>query len=271
MNLEQFINRLIEWLTTEGIKLVIGLFLLWAGWKIAKKIVNIMSKTLEKKNVDITIRTFLDTFVEVVLKGIVVYIFLEQVGIKTTGIAALLASAGVAIGLALQGSLSNFAGGVIILLIRPFNVGDYIEGSGHSGTIEKIGMFYTHMTTVDNKLILIPNGNLANGSIVNYSAKELIRVDLTFGVGYEQDVLKVKRVLSNIIDAHDLILKTPEPFIALSAHGDSAVNFVVRVWVNNGDYWKVNFDLLESVKVKFDEEEISIPYPQMDLHIKKKD
>ena len=172
MNLEKFINRLIEWLTTEGIKLVIGLFLLWAGWKIAKKIVNIMSKTLEKKNVDITIRTFLDTFVEVVLKGIVVYIFLEQVGIKTTGIAALLASAGVAIGLALQGSLSNFAGGVIILLIRPFNVGDYIEGSGHSGTIEKIGMFYTHMTTVDNKLILIPNGNLANGSIVNYSAKE---------------------------------------------------------------------------------------------------
>ncbi|WP_297993394.1 mechanosensitive ion channel family protein [uncultured Clostridium sp.] len=271
MNLEQFINRLIEWLTTEGIKLVIGLFLLWAGWKIAKKIVNIMSKTLEKKNVDITIRTFLDTFVEVVLKGIVVYIFLEQVGIKTTGIAALLASAGVAIGLALQGSLSNFAGGVIILLIRPFNVGDYIEGSGHSGTIEKIGMFYTHMTTVDNKLILIPNGNLANGSIVNYSAKELRRVDLTFGVGYEQDVLKVKRVLSNIIDAHDLILKTPEPFIALSAHGDSAVNFVVRVWVNNGDYWKVHFDLLESVKVKFDEEEISIPYPQMDLHIKKKD
>ncbi|WP_299995038.1 mechanosensitive ion channel domain-containing protein [uncultured Clostridium sp.] len=271
MNLEQFINRLIEWLTTEGIKLVIGLFLLWAGWKIAKKIVNIMSKTLEKKNVDITIRTFLDTFVEVVLKGIVVYIFLEQVGIKTTGIAALLASAGVAIGLALQGSLSNFAGGVIILLIRPFNVGDYIEGSGHSGTIEKIGMFYTHMTTVDNKLILIPNGNLANGSIVNYSAKELRRVDLTFGVGYEQDVLKVKRVLSNIIDAHDLILKTPEPFIALSAHGDSAVNFVVRVWVNNGNYWKVHFDLLESVKVKFDEEEISIPYPQMDLHIKKKD
>lgn len=271
MNLEQFINRLIEWLTTEGIKLVIGLFLLWAGWKIAKKIVNIMSKTLEKKNVDITVRTFLDTFVEVVLKGIVVWLFLEQVGVKTTGIAALLASAGVAIGLALQGSLSNFAGGVIILLIRPFNVGDYIEGSGHSGVIEKIGMFYTHMTTVDNKLILIPNGSLANGSIVNYSAKELRRVDLTFGVGYEQDVLKVKRVLSNIIDAHDLILKTPEPFIALSAHGDSAVNFVVRVWVNNSDYWKVHFDLLESVKVKFDEEEISIPYPQMDLHIKKKD
>ena len=269
MNLEQFLNKIITWATTEGIKLIIGLLLLWIGWKLAKKVVNIMSKTLEKRNVDATVSSFLDTFVEVVLKGIVIYIFLDYVGIKTTGIAALVASAGVAIGLALQGSLSNFAGGVIILLIRPFNVGDYIEGSGHTGVIEKIGMFYTHMTTVDNKLILIPNGNLANGSIVNYSAKELRRVDLTFGVGYEQDVLKVKRVLSNIVDAHDLILKTPEPFIALSEHGDSAVNFVVRVWVNNSDYWKVHFDLLESVKIKFDEEEISIPYPQMDLHIKK--
>ena len=268
MNLEQFLNKIINWATTEGIKLIIGLLLLWLGWKLAKKVVNIMSKTLEKRNVDATVSSFLDTFVEVVLKGIVIYIFLDYVGIKTTGIAALVASAGVAIGLALQGSLSNFAGGVIILLIRPFNVGDYIEGSGHSGTIERIGMFYTHMTTVDNKLILVPNGNLANGSIVNYSAKELRRVDLTFGVGYEQDVLKVKRVLSNIVDAHELILKDPEPFIALSAHGDSAVNFVVRAWVNNSDYWKVHFDLLEAVKVKFDEEEISIPYPQMDLHIK---
>lgn len=269
MNLEKFLNRIINWATTEGIKLIIGLFLLWIGWKIAKKVANIMNKTLEKRNVDATVRTFLDAFVEVILKGIVIYIFLEYVGIKTTGIAALLASAGVAIGLALQGSLSNFAGGVIILLIRPFNVGDYIEGSGHAGTIEKIGMFYTHMTTVDNKLIFVPNGNLANDSIVNYSAKELRRVDLTFGVGYEQDVLKVKRILSSIVDAHELILKTPEPFIALSAHGDSAVNFVVRVWVNNRDYWKVHFDLLEAVKVKFDEEEVSIPYPQMDLHIKK--
>ena len=268
MNLEEFLNRIINWATTEGIKLIIGLLLLWIGWKLSKKVVNIISRTLEKRNVDATVSTFLDTFVEVVLKGIVIYIFLDYVGIKTTGIAALFASAGVAIGLALQGSLSNFAGGVIILLIRPFNVGDYIEGSGHSGTIERIGMFYTHMTTVDNKLILVPNGNLANGSIVNYSAKELRRVDLTFGVAYEQDVLKVKRVLSNIVDAHELILKDPEPFIALSAHGDSAVNFVVRAWVNNSDYWKVHFDLLESVKVKFDEEEISIPYPQMDLHIK---
>ena len=269
MSLEKYIENIITWASTKGIKLIIGILMLYIGWKIVNKLVKIMNRTLQRRNVDATLSSFLDTFVEIALKIIVVVIFMGYVGIDTAGIAALVASAGVAIGLALQGSLSNFAGGVIILLIRPFNVGDYVEGSGHSGTIEKIGIFYTHMTTVDNKLILIPNGNLANGSIVNYSAKELRRVDLTFGVGYEEDIIKVKRVLSNIIDAHESILKTPEPFIALSAHGDSAVNFVVRVWRNNKDYWKIYFDLLEQVKLKFDEENISIPYPQMDLHIKR--
>ncbi|EKY28916.1 mechanosensitive ion channel family protein [Clostridium celatum] len=269
MSLEKYIENIITWASTKGIKLIIGILMLYIGWKIVNKLVKIMNRTLQRRNVDATLSSFLDTFVEIALKIIVVVIFMGYVGIDTAGIAALVASAGVAIGLALQGSLSNFAGGVIILLIRPFNVGDYVEGSGHSGTIEKIGIFYTHMTTVDNKLILIPNGNLANGSIVNYSAKELRRVDLTFGVGYEEDIIKVKRVLSNIIEAHESILKTPEPFIALSAHGDSAVNFVVRVWCNNKDYWKIYFDLLEQVKLKFDEENISIPYPQMDLHIKR--
>lgn len=269
MSLEKYIENIITWASTKGIKLIIGILMLYIGWKIVNKLVKIMNRTLQRRNVDATLSSFLDTFVEIALKIIVVVIFMGYVGIDTAGIAALVASAGVAIGLALQGSLSNFAGGVIILLIRPFNVGDYVEGSGHSGTIEKIGIFYTHMTTVDNKLILIPNGSLANGSIVNYSAKELRRVDLTFGVGYEEVIIKVKRVLSNIIDAHESILKTPEPFIALSAHGDSAVNFVVRVWCNNKDYWKIYFDLLEQVKLKFDEENISIPYPQMDLHIKR--
>lgn len=268
MNLEQFINRLIEWLTTEGIKLVIGLFLLWAGWKIAKKIVNIMSKTLEKKNVDITIRTFLDTFVEVVLKGIVVYIFLEQVGIKTTGIAALLASAGVAIGLALQGSLSNFAGGFIILLIRPFKVGDYIETSTYGGVVEQIGLFYTQLATFDNKQILIPNGNLSNGSLINYSAKSTRRVDLIFSVGYENEISHVKEILNKIVENQKLILKEPKPFIAENAHSASSIDFVVRVWCNTEDYWNIYHSLLEEVKITFDKENISIPYPQMDLHLK---
>lgn len=269
VRIEDYIENIIRWVTTKGIKLIIGIVILYIGWKLVNKLVKVMTKALEKRKVDVTLSSFLDAFVEIVLKIIVVVIFMGYVGIDTAGIAALVASAGVAIGLALQGSLSNFAGGVIILLIRPFNVGDYIEGAGESGTIEKIGIFYTHMTTVDNKLVLIPNGSLANGIIVNYSAKDLRRVDLTFSVGYEQDIIKVKRVLSNIVNKHDLILKTPEPFIALSAHGDSAINFVVRVWVNNSDYWKVHFDLLEEVKVKFDENNISIPYPQMDLNIKK--
>lgn len=269
VRVEDYIENIITRVSTKGIKLIIGIVILCIGWKLVNKLVKVMNKALEKRKVDVTLSSFLDAFVEIVLKIIVVVIFMEYVGIETAGIAALVASAGVAIGLALQGSLSNFAGGVIILLIRPFNVGDYIEGAGESGTIEKIGIFYTHMTTVDNKLVLIPNGSLANGIIVNYSAKDLRRVDLTFSVGYEQDIIKVKRVLSNIVNKHDLILKTPEPFIALSAHGDSAINFVVRVWVNNSDYWKVHFDLLEEVKVKFDEDNISIPYPQMDLNIKK--
>lgn len=269
MTLEKFLNSIFQWISTEGVKLVFGLFLFWIGWKLSKRVVNLISKAFRRRNVDETVASFLDTFIDVVLKGIIIFLFLEYVGIKTTGIAAVFASAGVAIGLALQGSLSNFAGGVIILLIRPFSVGDYVEGGGHTGIIEKIGMFYTHMVTTDNKLILIPNGTLSNGSIVNYSAKELRRVDLKFGVGYEQDILKVKRVLSNIVENHELILKTPEPFIALSEHGDSSINFIVRAWVNNSDYWKVYFDLLESVKIEFDNEEISIPYPQMDVHLKK--
>lgn len=263
------LNKLFNWSTTEGIKLLVGLVLLYLGWKIVNKVTEFLKITFEKRNVDPTLTSFAEAFAEVSLKILIVVIFMDYVGIKTTGIAALVASAGVAIGLALQGSLSNFAGGVIILLIRPFNIGDYIDGAGHSGVVEKIGMFYTSLTTVDNKLILIPNSNLTNDSVVNYSAKETRRVDLTFGVGYEQDVLNVKRVLTNIVDSHDLILKIPEPFIALSAHGDSSVDFVVRVWCKTEDYWKVYFDLLEEVKVRFDEEEISIPYPQMDLHIKK--
>ncbi|MBM6859816.1 mechanosensitive ion channel, partial [Clostridium saudiense] len=206
--------------------------------------------------------------VEVVLKVVLIMVVLEFVGIKATGIAALFASAGLAIGLALQGSLSNFAGGVIILLIRPFNVGDYIEGAGHSGTVEKISIFYTCLATPDNKQILIPNGALANDSIVNYSSKDTRRVDLVFGVSYDDDIFKVKRILTEVVEANELILKNPEPFISINEHGASSINFVVRAWCETSNYWTVYFDLLEKVMVRFNEENITIPYPQMDLHLK---
>lgn len=268
--LEKILDLVITWVLTDGVKLVIGLIILSIGWKVIKKLIKIMNSLMEKKNVDQTLKNFLDTFVEVVLKILLVLIVMDIVGIKTTGIAALFASAGLAVGLALQGSLSNFAGGVIILLIRPFNVGNYIEGAGHAGKVEKISIFYTCLVTPDNKQILIPNGALANDSIVNYSSKDTRRVDIVFGASYDDDIFKVKRILTQVVDANELILKNPEPFISINEHGASSINFVVRAWCKNTDYWTVYFDLLEKVMVRFNEENISIPYPQMDVHVKDK-
>lgn len=266
--LEKILNLTLAWVLTDGIKIVIGLIVLSIGWKLIKKLIKIMNVLMDKNNVDKTLRNFLDALVEVVLRVVLIMAVLEFVGIKATGIAAIFASAGLAIGLALQGSLSNFAGGVIILLIRPFNVGDYIEGAGHSGTVEKISIFYTCLVTPDNKQILIPNGALANDSIVNYSSKDTRRVDIVFGVSYDDDIFKVKRILKQVVEANELILKNPEPFISINEHGASSINFVIRAWCRTSDYWTVYFDLLEKVMVRFNEENISIPYPQMDLHLK---
>jgi len=269
MNFEALLTSLLEWVSTGGIKLVIALIVLSIGWKFIGKVVKVMNTLMEKKNVDKTLQSFLDSFVAIILKIILVICVVQYVGGENTGLAAVLASGGLAIGLALQGSLSNFAGGVIILFIRPFNVGDYIEGAGQSGTVEKIGIFYTHLLSADNKEILVPNGNLSNGTVVNYSAKEKRRVDLTFGVGYEEDVVRVKKILEEIISKEPLALRDPLPFVALSEHAASSVNFVVRVWCKTSDYWTVHFNLLEQVKIRFDEEKISIPYPQMDVHVQK--
>lgn len=269
MNLNEYLLNLIEWITSAGIKLVVGGLVLFIGWKLIKRVVRLMKAFMVRKNVDLTLSTFLESFVNIGLKIVLVICVIEYVGGQTTSLAAIIGSAGLAIGLALQGSLSNFAGGVIILMLRLFKVGDYIEGSGQAGTVEKIGIFYTNLLTPDNKVILIPNGNLSNGTVVNYSAKDKRRVDLTFSAGYEQDIIKVKRVLDEVVKSEPKILKEPSYFIALSEHGDSAVNFVVRAWCNTEDYWTVHFNLLEKVKMRFDEEDISIPYPQMDLHMHK--
>ena len=223
-----------------------------------------------RKEIDSTLHSFLGAFLELALKSLLIICVLGYVGFEITGLAALLASAGFALGLALQGSLSNFAGGVIILIMRPFKIGDFIESSGNTGTVERIELFYTHLITPDNKAIMIPNGSLSNSTIINYSSKDTRRVDLVFGVGYEDDILHVKRVLSNIIDSCHLILKNPEPFINICEHGDSSVNIAVRVWTDTSNYWNVYFYLIEQAKIKFDEENINIPYPQMDLHIQNK-
>ena len=268
VKMSSLLEKLVEWTATTGFKLIIGALIISIGFKLINKFVGRFIDVLEKKDVDITLSKFLKSLITVGLKVILVLPVLGYWGIQLSGIAALVASAGVAIGLALQGSLSNFAGGFIILFIRPFKVGDYIETATYGGTVEQIGLFYTHLTTVDNKQILIPNGTLSNGSLINYSAKPTRRVDLTFSVGYENDITHVKDVLNKIIEKNILILKDPAPFVAVSAHSASSVDFVVRAWCNTEDYWSIYFDLLEEVKITFDKENISIPYPQMDLHLK---
>ena len=182
INAERFIEKLLEWASTKGIRLAIGIVILIVGWKLVKKLLSILNAVLEKKEVDRTLASFLDAVLNISLKVLLCIVVMEYVGIATAGLAALLASAGLAVGLALQGSLSNFAGGVIILVMRPFQIGDYIESSSHSGTVEKIELFYTHLITPDNKAIMIPNGALSNSTIVNYSSKDTRRVDLVFGV-----------------------------------------------------------------------------------------
>ena len=269
-SIEKVADKLLDWAMSNGIKILIGLIILGVGWKLIKKLMKIFNSFSSRKEIDSTLHSFLGAFLELALKALLIICVLGYVGFEITGLAALLASAGFAIGLALQGSLSNFAGGVIILVMRPFQIGDYIESSSHSGTVEKIELFYTHLITPDNKAIMIPNGALSNSTIVNYSSKDTRRVDLVFGVGYEDDILHVKRVLSNIIDSCDLILKNPEPFINICEHGDSSVNIAVRVWTKTSDYWNVYFYLIEQAKIKFDEENINIPYPQVDLHIQNK-
>ena len=265
------VDKLVNWLSTNGLKLIIGLLLLYIGWKIVNKLLKTFNRVLDKRGVDKTLASFLNSFSNIAIKFILVLSVLEFAGFKTASLTALLASGGLAIGLALQGSLGNFAGGIIILFLRPFKVGDFIETSTHTGTVEDIKLFYTHLLTPDNKQILIPNGTISNGSLTNYSAKETRRVDLTFGVSYDAEIVHVKRVISSIINRHELIIHDPEPFVGVTQHADSSINFVVRAWCKTSDYWTVHFDLLEQVKVKFDEEKITIPYPQMDVRVKKID
>lgn len=269
INTTSLIDNLVNWLLSSGIRLIIGLIILSVGFKITKKVVNKLDKVLEKREVDVTFRRFLKSLSSGALKTILVLLVVTLLwDIKLTGLVALFTSAGVAIGLALQGSLSNFAGGFIILLLRPFKVGDYILAAGYEGTVEQIGVFYTTLLTIDNKVALIPNGTLSNNSLINYSIKDNRRVDLIFNVSYENDIRHVRKVLSDIVNNYELIQKDPEPFIGVVEHAQNSVNFGVRVWCEKQDYWTVYYYLLEEVKIRFDEENISIPYPQMDLHVK---
>lgn len=267
------VEKLSNWIVDDGVdagvKLIIGILVLIIGFKVINRITKNFLQFAQNKNVDVTLVKFSKSVINVSLKCFLVLVIISGYwNIELTGLAAILASAGVAIGLALQGSLSNFAGGFIILLLRPFKVGDYIKAGEFEGSVEQIGVFYTNLATIDNKLIMIPNGTLSNGTLINYTAKDTRRVDLVFSVSYDADLLKVRSVLKEIVNEHKMVISHPEPFVGLIKHNASSLDFGVRVWTKTDDYWTVYFDMLETVKNRFDEEGISIPYPQMDLHFR---
>ena len=216
VSLERMLEKLYEWVITRGVNMFFGVIFLSIGWKVINKTLKRIRRILESKNADQTITRFLDNVMNVTLKTVLIIIILQYIGVNLTGLTTIVASAGVALSLALKGSLANLAGGVIILVARPFNVGDFIETTEHSGVVEKISIFYTYLVTFDNKQILIPNGILTDSSIVNYSSKEIRRVDLTFSVAYEEDVIRVKNVLINILKNNELVLEEPEFFVGIS-------------------------------------------------------
>ena len=253
--------------THYGIKSLIAVVIFLVGKMVAKWISQMTQSTMIKKQVDPALQHFVSSLVYYALLAFVVIAALGQLGIQTASFVAIVGAAGLAIGLALQGSLANFAAGFLILMFRPFKIGDFVEVAGTAGVIEKIQIFTTEMKTGDNKKIIIPNGAITAGTITNYSANDTRRVDLVFGIGYGDDIDKAKAVLNEVVEADERILKDPAVTIAVVELADSSVNFVVRPWVNSADYWPVYFALHENVKKRFDQEGISIPFPQQDVHV----
>jgi small conductance mechanosensitive channel len=240
--------------------LIVGMFVIKWGVRRLKTLV-------DKSKLDISLKPFIISLIDALLKVFLVVSVIGILGVETSSFVAILASAGLAIGLAFQGSLSNIAGGVLLLSTKPFVVGNFIETSGFSGTVEAIKILQTEIVTPDNKVIFIPNGVLANSSIINYSLKDTRRVDLKFGVSYEANNSEVTNTIKDVISKQPLVLNEPEPFVRMSEHGDSAVMYTVRIWVKSQDYWEVYFNVVEEVKKHFDEKNISIPYPQVDVHM----
>lgn len=269
MILDNIIKSIVGFVWNFGPKILYSIIVLLVGFWIVKKIANLVDRRLSKNNSDLSLRHFLTSLVSIVLKTLVIISSASMLGIATTSFVALLGAAGLAIGLALQGSLANFAGGVLILMFKPFRVGDVIEAQGFSGSVKKIEIFNTILTTPDNKTIIIPNGKLSNDAITNFSKEKLRRVDLSFGISYDDDIKLAKKVLDSIVKKHKLILKDPEPFVRLGKLDESSVNFTLRLWVKKEDYWSVFFDMQETVKLEFDKAKLSMPYPQMDIHMNK--
>lgn len=267
MEFDQISEKISELVVLYGLKVITAILILIVGRWIAMGVRNIVRRLIRRANVDEIIVSFVGSLVYVALLAFVVIAALGQLGIHTTSFIAILGAAGLAIGLALQGSLANFAAGFLMIIFRPFRVGDYIEGGGTAGTVEEIQIFTTTLKTPDNKAVIVPNAKMTGDNIINWSAKGTRRVDMVFGIGYGDDIDKAKKIIADLLDQDDRILKDPPYQIALSELGDSSVNFVVRPWVKSEHYWGVYFDTMEKVKKAFDANQITIPFPQRDVHI----
>jgi len=252
-----------------GIKIALAIAIFYIGRIVVAAVVKVAGKFMSARDMDEILVKFLSSILRWVLLLFVVIAALSQLGIDTTSLVALLGAAGLAIGLSLQSSLANFAAGVMLIVFRPFTKGDFVEVAGTSGSVDNISIFTTTLTTPDNKEVIVPNGSVIGNNIVNYSARPTRRVDMVFGIGYGDDIKKAKELLEQIVAADTRVLAEPAPVVALGELADSSVNFLVRPWVNAEDYWSVLWDTTETVKLKFDEAGISIPYPQMDLHLDK--
>jgi small conductance mechanosensitive channel len=249
---------------------VIFAIVIWIiGKLLIKTVMKILKKRVESGKIDPSLGSFLRSLIKTLLYTILIIMIISTLGIQTTSLVAILGAAGLAVGLALQGSLANFAGGVLILLFRPFSVGEFIESGGVKGVVKEIHIFSTILTTLDNKMVIVPNGSLSNTTIINYSRNDLRRVDMLFSVSYSDDLEKVKEVLHGIANSQEAIMKDKDIFVEIGEYADSSINIYYRVWCKTDDYWKVYFDTMKMVKSKFDEAEIKIPFPQMDVHMDK--
>ncbi len=267
MNTEQIFAKLTEIFVEYGPRLLGAILVLLAGSWVIRQLMRGMDRMLEKRGIDESLKPFLKSITRVLLRALLFVSVLGMVGVDMLSFVAILGAAGLAIGMALSGTLQNFAGGVIILLFKPFRVGDYIEAQGYAGSVKEIQIFNTVLKTPDARIIIIPNGSLSNSSMINYSAEEKRRVEWTFSIAYGDDVEHAKKILRQLMEADERVLREPELFIAVAALADSSVNIVVRAWVNAADYWPLFFHMNELVYNSFNKEGINIPFPQMDVHL----
>ncbi len=264
---EGLFQKVAEMAATYGIQLLLAILVLIVGLMVIKSITKGAVKMMTRSKMSESLIPFLKSLISISLKLLLIISVLDMVGIEMISFVAVLGAIGLAVGLALQGTLQNFAGGVIILIFKPYKVGDYIETQGYAGSVKEIQIFTTTLNTPDNKIIIIPNSPIATGSLINYSAQPTRRVDFTFGIGYSDDIDEARKIILQIVESHDKTFSEPAPFVRVVELADSSVNFAARVWAKSSDYWDIYFDITEQVKKEFDKRGISIPFPQQDVHV----